>query len=92
MTSCNYCNDNPLLAKLGRCRFCLLLSFLLAFGCGLLWLWLDSSAAEAVERVAAAFGTLACLGLFVAHLLFGLYYRLTGQSGVFSSTPSEPEQ
>ncbi|MFM2480969.1 DUF3624 family protein [Celerinatantimonas sp. YJH-8] len=74
--SCRACSSDWFLAKLGRCRQCILLNTLLLV-IGLIALWLADNQTP-VYRWMALFVTVAAALLLSAHLIMALYYRLNG--------------
>ena len=77
--SCSLCRDNLFKAKLGRCRSCMMLNFILLLSSAIGWFICYQSSPTQVATIALLFALMASGLLMILHIGAYLYYRLTGQ-------------
>jgi len=76
--SCELCATTLIKQKLGRCKQCMWINFILLTLTAGIYYWIDISALQAVQRIALSM-FLVILGLLmVAHLSAWVFYRWKG--------------
>ncbi|WP_354623009.1 DUF3624 domain-containing protein [Psychromonas sp. MME2] len=77
--SCSGCNNHFFKEKLGRCRSCMLLNFVLLLSSAIGWYFCYQSSPSQVTTIALLFALIGSGVLMVLHLSAYLYYQLMGQ-------------
>jgi len=73
--ACDSCLSNLIKEKLGRCKQCMIMNFILLVIGLMLYRWLDFTQLLAVQRIALYLFIGFCGGLMSAHLIAWGYYR-----------------
>ena len=75
--ACKYCDDNIWKQKLGRCKRCMWLNFiLLVVSASLSYFWFQTEP-KSVQTIALLFAFFASAVLMLLHSFAFLYYRFT---------------
>ncbi|WP_299663737.1 DUF3624 family protein [uncultured Psychromonas sp.] len=76
--SCEFCATTLIKQKLGRCKQCMWINFILLALTAIIYYWIDISALQAVQRVALIMFLGSLVLLMLVHLSAWSFYRWKG--------------